>query len=1061
MDIETMNLRPTTVILGGTNIYQSSDPVISSHICRTITSIQMAKQYFGIVLIIAHLLTKMSSSQDQYFTELVISSWNMHGIGTATPYARALLDNCDILAISEHWLPEQELYKLNDLHLEFNSIAKAGSIPEIGITTTHSWGGVALLWRKQIDMYISTLQIDSRRICAVQVHQDNMAPLYIIGVYLPQAGCINESFIDELLKLDELLSRLKHSGEVIIIGDMNCHFGPNVGTRGWGKTSRQGYNLLRLADQQSLTIIDMQEMCTGPCYTYHVEGVGESYIDHCLISKTGVSQVKEVFINMDCILNTSDHLALTLKVKLKVLISVGCEEGPMPKVTWHKMTDEEITELYTIPLGKVLVSEMQEMGIHLNNGPTHMSQCTKINVEKLHDVIVNTMLNCNSHLPTQKYSKRLKPYWSSSLTKLSKDKKTAARNWKKAGTPRNHDNPIWQEYKKTKRDFRREQRRHEEEYELRSMKEIESAGDLNTSYFWHLVNKARKTQGKRVTPLKMDDGSFLMDHKDIRQAWAMYYKDLFTVSENPMYDDAFRDSIKRELNVQEQQSYKNESTLLRVHFSGQEIETAVKKLKKKKATGWDHISAEHIKYGGEILRKCLLMLFNAITVHETMPSGMKRGVLVPIPKGKSDPMIRENNRGLTLLTAFNKLYQLLLKQRIEPWAYSIMDDVQGAGLKGVSCLNTSMLLRETVAYNMEQHRDVYVGFLDTKKAFDTVWHDGLMYKLFKAGLDPKMWRIVKQMYTGFECAVVIGNSISEWFLVDQGVHQGAPLSLWLYQLYVNDLLVELRQVKSGAKIQEIKVACTAYADDISLVGTHHSAIQVMLNIAYAHSRKWRYSFNATKSEIVCFNTKNKCESFWLGREKVPIVDQSKHVGTIMTPSAKLYRQFVQDKIYSGQRAFMATKGIGSRRVPLSTKAVSRLYWAISVPIMTYGQEVMAVDTETVTLLDSAHWKMAKCAQGLPDQTPNPAVLPQLGWRTLSGHIEVMKMLFLWRVLLLPMKSIYKKLALKRIIQWSNGNEQSGPIATALVIARKYDLISIVLNAVTSYIFIIGGGCAIF
>jgi exonuclease III len=151
----------------------------------------MAKQYFGIVLIIAHLLTKLSSSQDQYFTELVISSCNMHGIGTATTYARALLDNCDILAISEHWLPEQELYKLNDLHLEFNSIAKAGTIPEIGITTTHSWGGVALLWRKQIDMYISTLQIYSRRICAVQVHQDNMSPLYIIGVYLPKAGCIN------------------------------------------------------------------------------------------------------------------------------------------------------------------------------------------------------------------------------------------------------------------------------------------------------------------------------------------------------------------------------------------------------------------------------------------------------------------------------------------------------------------------------------------------------------------------------------------------------------------------------------------------------------------------------------------------------------------------------------------------------------------------------------------------------------------------------------------------------------------------------------------------------
>ena len=54
-----------------------------------------------------------------------------------------------------------------------------------------------------------------------------------------------------------------------------------------------------------------------------------------------------------------------------------------------------------------------------------------------------------------------------------------------------------------------------------------------------------------------------------------------------------------------------------------------------------------------------------------------------------------------------------------------------------------MLVQEAVAYNVNQGNTVYVTILDTRKAFDTVWIDGLMYKLYQEGMKIKIWRLIR------------------------------------------------------------------------------------------------------------------------------------------------------------------------------------------------------------------------------------------------------------------------------------------------------------------------------
>ena len=424
-----------------------------------------------------------------------------------------------------------------------------------------------------------------------------------------------------------------------------------------------------------------------------------------------------------------------------------------------------------------------------------------------------------------------------------------------------------------------------------------------------------------------------------------------------------------------------------------------------------------------------------------MPNSLKRGVLVPIPKARKDATIRENNRGITLLPILYKIYQCLLKQRLANKIIEKISPVQGGGLKGVSCLHTSLLVRETISCNVENNRNVYVCFLDAKKAFDSVWINGMIYKLFHLEIDPKFCRIVKDMYTQFSCAVRVNNELSSWFNIKMGVQQGAPLSLWLYELYINDLIVILRESGFGAKIANINVTCPTYADDMAIIATSPGKLQHLIDLAYVFSEKWQYQFNAQKSEVMYFGEKQKQVKFYLGNEVMKNVFNCMHLGTPMSSNPKYECKSLKENVYKCKQTLAAVHGIGSSRVPVDTCSLSKLYWSLCVPKMCYSCEVMTMRTESRNVLENAHWDMAKRIQGIPKSTPNPCVLPQIKWTNINGYMDMLKLVFLWRIIVSNMASIYKKVIIHRLLSLYDVNEiiENSPVSSCLYVMRKYDL----------------------
>ena len=111
---------------------------------------------------------------------------------------------------------------------------------------------------------------------------------------------------------------------------------------------------------------------------------------------------------------------------------------------------------------------------------------------------------------------------------------------------------------------------------------------------------------------------------------------------------------------------------------------------------------------------------------------------------------------------------------------------------------------------------------------------------------------------------------------------------------------------------------------------------------------------------------------------------------------------------------------------------------------------MEVDDQNIDSLELFHTGNAKLFQGLPKHTCNTASIGTIGWSSIMANVDILKMLFLWRMLILPMTCIYmyKVISLRKCIEIINGGlNVKGPTDKMLTTCSAYGLLKVVENSV--------------
>ena len=91
---------------------------------------------------------------------------------------------------------------------------------------------------------------------------------------------------------------------------------------------------------------------------------------------------------------------------------------------------------------------------------------------------------------------------------------------------------------------------------------------------------------------------------------------------------------------------------------------------------------------------------------------------------------------------------MILLNRLDNFAAhkGFFSEMQSAFQEGVGCTEALFTILETINHMLEHGSEVFSCFLDVQKAFDTVWIDGILYKLFsELGIGGRMWKVIKDL----------------------------------------------------------------------------------------------------------------------------------------------------------------------------------------------------------------------------------------------------------------------------------------------------------------------------
>ena len=299
--------------------------------------------------------------------------------------------------------------------------------------------------------------------------------------------------------------------------------------------------------------------------------------------------------------------------------------------------------------------------------------------------------------------------------------------------------------------------------------------------------------------------------------------------------------------------------------------------------------------------------------------------------------------------------------------------MQGISNIRSSSLHTSFICREAIS----QNESTYVACLDVRKAFDTVWVTGLLYKLIQLEVDSLLWLIIKNSFHEFKCLVRINGKQSGPFYPKQGVHQGDIFSMFLYCIYNNDLLKKLNQFSMQVNINYINCTSPAFVDDVTLIATSQAALQNLIDAALEHSKVWHYSYNINKCKILVFGKTLKNLVFYMNGVRLDTVASHNHLGIPLCTKPKAEKVAVNERISAHQVSVSAINSIGISTGGTNPICASKLYWAITIPKFIYGLEIWGISPENLNLMENAH---ERCCSPLSGPTTS------ISWYCSKSHL---------------------------------------------------------------------------
>jgi len=423
------------------------------------------------------------------------------------------------------------------------------------------------------------------------------------------------------------------------------------------------------------------------------------------------------------------------------------------------------------------------------------------------------------------------------------------------------------------------------------------------------------------------------------------------------------------------------------------IEQIVKLLPRRKAPGNDSISNAALKNLPKNAILLLTRIINGCLKIGYFPAIWKRSIIIAIPKPFKNHNLPVNFRPISLLSSLSKIYEKILLHKLIPVIDPHIRCEQFAFRSQHSTTLQLLNFTDHLSINANNKEKTAAVFLDIEKAFDQVWHDGLIHKLLQIPVPFQLIKTIKSFLSDRSFQVRVEDSISQIKNIAAGVPQGSCLSPLLYLVYTNDI-----PVNSNASI-------ALFADDTLFYTknkNHKRAIiqlQHQINLAVLWFEKWRLQINELKTKTIVFN-KNKPLSFERIQIKGHYIDWSnevRYLGVIIDKNLS-FSMHIRETILKASKTRGILSPIIGRKSPIPLSSKILIYQLYIKSVLTYAGPVWG------PYISRTNWNKIEAVQNIslrvitavPYFVSNRTIVNSAHLPTIHEHISLMSKTLFFR-----------------------------------------------------------------
>lgn len=442
------------------------------------------------------------------------------------------------------------------------------------------------------------------------------------------------------------------------------------------------------------------------------------------------------------------------------------------------------------------------------------------------------------------------------------------------------------------------------------------------------IAKTLKAKSSLIPPLKLSNGTILTDNNSKANALA----DRFVLNHTNPLESKHKIHTKHVLTTVD--TYLAQDTEVPVPLKYEEVADCIKKLKSNKSPGVDKIPNKVIKNLPNTIIFFLTVIYNKCLQYNYFPKSWKEAIVVPIKK-PGDPKLIANYRPISLLIGLSKIFERLILNRLNDFVEErgLIPDVQfGFRTKHSTSLQLLRLYR-FVKSGLAAKKSTGMLAIDVEKAFDRVWHKGLLFKLIKKEVPGYLIKILNSFLSNRIFKVRVGLSLSSNRSIRYGVPQGGVLSPVLYNVYTSDI----------PELEDCELAL--FADDTAIFTSSrfYKTIKKRLTKAthtlFRYFLKWKITINSGKTGAIFF-TRRKAKQL-PGRDLLKLGGQTirwestiKYLGLHLDPKFNFHKH-IDFCLNKADNSIKMLYPLLNRRSVLSKKIKNLIYKVCIRPILLY------------------------------------------------------------------------------------------------------------------------------